>query len=311
LQAIGQNAWQVAWSPAAAYQGTVYLFVVVQYGNAGITSSASSVPWSGSVTAAGSGGPPAPRNVGNAAGVDLDGITQLNQVAAGSYIELGAQTGTSLADGTDPYPGFPFPTKDQGTQVFLGSVALEMSYVSAGQINALVPATMALGAQQLTVVKDGIPSVNSPQVIVASIQPGILPTYWNNQGAILNNRTGGIAAPTTSPYSGATPAIAGKDYIEIYCNGLGPVSNPPGYGQGAAGGSNLSQTPTLPTVTIGGMPATVTFSGLSPGSVALYQVDALVPAGISASDAVDVVLQMQDPVTNETVTSNTVTIAVQ
>jgi hypothetical protein len=43
------------------------------------------------------------------------------------------------------------------------------------------------------------------------------------------------------------------------------------------------------------MPATVTFSGLSPYSVALYQVDAQVPAGISAGDAVDVVLQMQDP----------------
>jgi uncharacterized protein (TIGR03437 family) len=49
----------------------------------------------------------------------------------------------------------------------------------------------------------------------------------------------------------------------------------------------------------------VIFSGLSPGSVALYQIDALVPAGIPAGDAVPVVLQMQG------LSTNPVTIAVQ
>jgi uncharacterized protein (TIGR03437 family) len=126
----------------------------------------------------------------------------------------------------------------------------------------------------------------------------------NGQGAVRIASTGAIAAPVGT-YPGSTPATAGVDYIEIYCNGLGAVSNPPAYGQQASGPPLLSETPTQPVVTIGGAPATVIFSGLSPGSVALYQIDALVPAGIPAGDAVPVVLQMQG------LTSNSVTIAVQ
>jgi uncharacterized protein (TIGR03437 family) len=36
----------------------------------------------------------------------------------------------------------------------------------------------------------------------------------------------------------------------------------------------------MPVVTIGGLPAQVTFSGLTPGSVGLYQVNAVIPPGV-------------------------------
>jgi uncharacterized protein (TIGR03437 family) len=39
-------------------------------------------------------------------------------------------------------------------------------------------------------------------------------------------------------------------------------------------------TTTAPTITIGGQPATVSYSGLAPYFVGLYQVNAVVPAGI-------------------------------
>jgi uncharacterized protein (TIGR03437 family) len=58
-------------------------------------------------------------------------------------------------------------------------------------------------------------------------------------------------------------------------------------------------------VTIGGVPANVSFSGLAPGYVGLYQVNAQVPAGLAANDAVPVVLQMGGT------TSNAAAIAVQ
>jgi uncharacterized protein (TIGR03437 family) len=75
---------------------------------------------------------------------------------------------------------------------------------------------------------------------------------------------------------------------------------------GAAASANpLATTTAAPTVTIGGVQAVVTFSGLAPGFAGLYQIDAQVPAGILASDAVPVV------VTIGGVTSNTVTIAVR
>jgi uncharacterized protein (TIGR03437 family) len=59
-----------------------------------------------------------------------------------------------------------------------------------------------------------------------------------------------------------------------------------------------------PSVTIGGSLATVLFSGLAPGSVGEYQVNALVPAQSSKGAAVEVVITIGG------VISNTVTIAV-
>jgi uncharacterized protein (TIGR03437 family) len=58
-------------------------------------------------------------------------------------------------------------------------------------------------------------------------------------------------------------------------------------------------------VTIGGAQAQVLFSGLAPGSVGEYQVDALVPAASPKGAAVPVVIAIGGA------TSNTVTIPVQ
>jgi uncharacterized protein (TIGR03437 family) len=62
---------------------------------------------------------------------------------------------------------------------------------------------------------------------------------------------------------------------------------------------------TIPaTVTIGGVNATVQFAGLSAGFVGLYQVNAVVPAGLTVGPAVPVVISQNG------VASNTATIAI-
>ena len=102
----------------------------------------------------------------------------------------------------------------------------------------------------------------------------------------------------------SNPAIAGSTVVLIYCTGLGPVSNQPATGAPAPGSPDLAETPTKPTVTIGGVAADVWFSGLTPGTVGLYQVDASVPQGVQPGDAVPVVISIGG------VQSNTVTITV-
>jgi uncharacterized protein (TIGR03437 family) len=64
-------------------------------------------------------------------------------------------------------------------------------------------------------------------------------------------------------------------------------------------------TLSTPTVTIGGVGAFVSYSGLAPSLAGVYQVNALVPLGVSPGNAVPVVIVIGN------VTSNTVTIAVQ
>jgi uncharacterized protein (TIGR03437 family) len=58
-------------------------------------------------------------------------------------------------------------------------------------------------------------------------------------------------------------------------------------------------------VTIGGVPAPVSFAGLAPGFVGLYQVNVQVPQGVAAGDAVPVVLS------TGAIVSNAVTISVR
>jgi uncharacterized protein (TIGR03437 family) len=73
------------------------------------------------------------------------------------------------------------------------------------------------------------------------------------------------------------PAQRGQ-YISIYANGLGPVTNQPASGA-TSPGVTLAQSTSLSaiSVTIGGRPAQVTFSGLAPDYVALYQLNVVVP----------------------------------
>jgi uncharacterized protein (TIGR03437 family) len=95
------------------------------------------------------------------------------------------------------------------------------------------------------------------------------------------------------------PADIG-DYLVIYTTGLG-ITTPNGNSNGAplktgaippADGSVLYETPTKPTVTIGGIPATLLYSGLAPGFPGEYQVDVQVPAGVANGDEIPVVITM-------------------
>jgi uncharacterized protein (TIGR03437 family) len=301
LYSVAQGLWQYGWTPTSTEVGPVTLYAVAGIGVGDNSTGNRSAYWTGTVTAAATGSAAQPSVVINAASPDIDNISQYNQVAAGSYIAI---YGAMLADGTaNPYP---FPTQAQGTEVLLGGIPLLLDYVSPTQINALVPTTSQLPQNAplpLKIQRDGTVSVQDLQVSVAAVQPAIY-TLDGKQAAALIANTVDIVAPLGSPWGGSRPAQAGVDYLEIYCNGLGPVTNPPKDGQ-QAGSDPLSWTVTMPTVTIGGVQATPIFWGLSPGSVALYQIDVQVPAGSQTGDAVPIVIQMG------AVPSNTAYIAVQ
>jgi uncharacterized protein (TIGR03437 family) len=111
----------------------------------------------------------------------------------------------------------------------------------------------------------------------------------------------GIGKGTTC----AQPPRVG-DFVQIFVTGLGratpngdPAGKPLATGVIAPeNGNPLYKTVETPTVLIGGVPATVQFSGIAPGYAGLYQINAQIPAGVQPGDEVPVQVSMPGSVTD-------------
>jgi uncharacterized protein (TIGR03437 family) len=162
----------------------------------------------------------------------------------------------------------------------------------------MVPYQIAPGITYQLIAQRGTRLSLPQDVSVAAVEPAVFTTdaSVNGQGHIyINVNAAQVRADS------AQPAKAG-DVLTIYCEGLGAVV--PAIDAGVAV-NGLIKTVNPVGVTIGGVPSTVLFSGLTPGFTGLYQVNVIVPAGVAPGSAVPVV------VSEASVSSPPVTIAVQ
>jgi adhesin/invasin len=232
-------------------------------------------------------GVPFPQSVLSAASFLETGV-----LAPGGLISVfGSGLAAAPTSGTTP-----LPIDLGGTQVTLGGQALPLLYASDGQVNAQVPFSLSVNTQLQLQVKRGS-TLSVPQALtVAAAQPAVFTAdvSGHGQGAIVNVQNQLVDANA--------PAAIG-DTVVIYCTGLGAVT--PAVPAGApAPGSPLSQAGPV-SVSIGSVPADVSFAGLSPGYAGLYQINAVVPAGVTFGSQVPVVVQVAGQ------TSPPVTIAVK
>jgi uncharacterized protein (TIGR03437 family) len=211
-------------------------------------------------------------------------------VAPGALITI---KGNLLADGPALPNGTPVPTNLSNAEVRLGDQLLRLFYSSNNQINAQVPFALPVNTNLQLVVRHGDTISVPSDLSVAAAQPAIFATnqQGTGQGAILNGQTNVLA-------DSGNPLHAG-DVAAIYCTGLGTV-NPPVAEGVQASTTVLSYTTSPVTVKIGGRDAVVNFAGLAPGGIGLYQVNAVVPDGVTG-DAVEVTIaiagQTSPPVT--------------
>ena len=181
-------------------------------------------------------------------------------------------------------PGVPLATDISTSEVMVNGRAAPLYFSSYSQIAFQVPMETALGTAQVQVQRDGLAG-NSISVQVVDRAPRIL---------VITNPDGSVP-------SSAHPAKAG-DTLVIYSIGLGPTSPAAVTGAPAPGSEPLARLTATPTVQFGsGIFGTLTvtpdFAGLSPGSVGLYQVNAVVPQGVP-SGLVNVTLIFPEGVSN-------------
>jgi uncharacterized protein (TIGR03437 family) len=224
-----------------------------------------------------------------------------NALAPGS---IGTLYGANFAGGISVSDAPPLPTFLGGTSLTMAGTVVPLFFVAPGQINFQVPWFTVTGSPSVPlVITQGLLSTTIT-VTLTSFSPALFTTNQSGTGQASARiaSDGSIVAPTGA-FPGSRPANKGE-FVSLYCTGLGNVRNRPN--TGAASPSNpFADTLTTPIVTVGNVPATVSFSGLAPGFVGLYQVNIKIPDNAPSGDAVPVSLSIGG------VNSNTVTIAVQ
>jgi uncharacterized protein (TIGR03437 family) len=84
------------------------------------------------------------------------------------------------------------------------------------------------------------------------------------------------------------PAAHHGEYLELFCTGLGAVTNAPPDGATAPGSEPLARTVIQPSVTIGGQSVSVLYAGLAPGLIGVYQVNVGVEPPVPTGSAVPI-----------------------
>src|SRR5579883_2167410 len=197
-------------------------------------------------------------------------------VAPGSYISI---FGTGLSDDTNVATTTSLPLALDQVSVSFDVPAAGLSlpgrvyFVSPRQVNVQVP--WELRGQTSVQMKVNI-GESLGQLYTAPLSDYSPAVFEYNSG---NTRLAAALDANFQLIGSQHPAVRGQTVL-VYANGLGPVDNPPADGAPAPS-QPLVHTLAQPTVTIGGQTAQVSFSGLAPGFAALYQLNVVVPSGIS------------------------------
>lgn len=209
--------------------------------------------------------------------------------APGSYIEI---YGTSLLPEGTPsrqwagadFNGSSAPTTLDGVSVSIGGRAAYVNYISPGQINVQVPGNVPAGSTLNVIVNSkGLTTAAVPLQIRARA-PGLLaPAAFkpaDKQYVVAVRPNGTFVSNGTIAGIPAAPAVPGET-VTFYGTGFGSVRN------GAIGGqiaSGLAPLIDPVEVKLDGVSAEVTYAGLTPGLVGVYQFNVRIPDNVPDGD---------------------------
>jgi len=217
-----------------------------------------------------------------------------------------------------PAPPVPMSIANGYVATSLGSVSVTIDgqnapliYVSANQISAQVPYEATVGANKQVSVTNAANPAATTTVTIAATSPGIFTADGSGSGqAAALNYSAATTAYTLN--SASNPAKIG-DTVLLYLTGEGDYNATPLSGVNGASNtgyiipsslsSSLPQLNPLPTVTIGGATATVSYAGPIVGSMlGLLQMNVVVPTGSATGAGVAVVVTIGSNSTQSGVT---------
>lgn len=210
-----------------------------------------------------------------------------SSIAQGSIFAI---FGTNLGPAPTNATTFPLSPNLGGVTVEVTSggtqVAAVPLYVSAGQINAVLPSNTPAGAATLTVSYQGQTSASEAFQVIANSE-GVFSIASNGAGAgVIEDPNFHVFGPTNSAHP--------DDAIIIWGTGLGPVQG------NEFVGPLPGNMPNVPIqVFVGGQPASVNYRGRSGCCTGLDQIVVTVPSGALGCN-VPVAVQINNVVSNFT-----------
>lgn len=163
--------------------------------------------------------------------------------------------------------GRDLPSTPTSGQVLVNGQVAPMFFANGSQINAQLPYELPIDTVASLNVTSGGSLGNTVSINVRQAGPGIF-TYSGNRAVVQN--------PDYSINSASNPARVG-DVVVAYLTGAGVVS--PSVPTGAiAPVAPLSSVSAAYSISIGGSKAEVSYFGLTPGFVGLYQANIKIPA---------------------------------
>jgi uncharacterized protein (TIGR03437 family) len=219
----------------------------------------------------------------------------LPAAAPGAFVAIiGSGFGSPAGDWSDAIgSGGALPRELNGIQVRVGDQPAYVDYVSATQVNFLLPlnAVTGLASVQVTTPAGGFTAT----LAIEDIAPGLFAYQLAGTlyaAALFAGTATYVAATGSLPGYAAAPAQAG-DAIELFGTGMGPTNPAAPDGvvfSGAYEAADLSAF----TASIGGVPAQVLWAGMV--AAGLYQVNVVVPAGLSGGNQTVIVWVDGQPV---------------
>ena len=200
--------------------------------------------------------------VGAAASVSIAGVGNgasfAQSFAPGMILSV---FGNGLSGATQAASSLPLPQTMAGVSATVNGVAAPLYYVSPGQVNLQVPYETGAGNAVVGIVNNGQAAAFVFQVAPAA--PGIFGDTARNLVPFASGKVGdtltlfvtgeGVAAPTVA--TGASPFVGTPLFLLPH--------------------------PALPfSVTVGGIPAALTFTGVPAGIAGATQVNFVVPSGV-------------------------------
>ncbi|MEO5924999.1 MAG: hypothetical protein ABIR70_14355 [Bryobacteraceae bacterium] len=229
-------------------------------------------------------------------------------------------SGFSLHDPIEA-PAGAWPTELAGVRIRINGVYAPITFVSDTTLHFQCPSLEAGSSLEIVLEYEAGQPLSTGAAAIVTVAPVIVrmteatPGVYlirGTQGAVLISGTGLVAGPPVSSLGGegypARAAVPGE-YLEIYANGLGSTTETLGGGKPAPLDRLITVAGTVTAVLGDGLRVPVAFAGLTPGSVGLFQVNVLVPAGAPLGNAVPLYLELARE-DGTVLRSNTVTVGI-